>query len=103
NQPVNTASSGLNTSVIRLNTVGSSVNTATPEDMVGPSHSLKATHNEFFNDEDEPDVGLGNIPNSYAVPTTLHTRIHINHPLTNVIGDIQSPVLTRRMKEPNPE
>ncbi|GJX53103.1 putative ribonuclease H-like domain-containing protein, partial [Tanacetum coccineum] len=102
-QPVNTASSGLNTGGIRLNTVGSSVNTATPEDMMGPSHSLEATHDEFFNDEDEPDVGLGNIPNSYAVPTTQHIRIHINHQLTNVIGDIQSPIQTRRMKEPNPE
>ncbi|GJX34308.1 putative ribonuclease H-like domain-containing protein [Tanacetum coccineum] len=66
-QPVNTASPGLNTGGIRLNTVGSSVNTATSEDMVGPSHSLKATHDEFFNDEDEPDVGLGNIINSYAM------------------------------------
>ncbi|GKC36510.1 hypothetical protein Tco_1048894 [Tanacetum coccineum] len=89
-QLVNTVSPGLNTGGIRLSTVGSLVNTATSEDMVGPSHSLEATHDEFFNNEDEPYVDLGNIPNSYAVSTTLHTRIHINHPLTNVIGDIQS-------------
>ncbi|GKA18697.1 putative ribonuclease H-like domain-containing protein, partial [Tanacetum coccineum] len=102
-QPVNTASPGLNTGGIRLSTVGSSVNTATFKDMVGPSHSLEATHDEFFNDKDEPYVDLGNIPNSYAVPTTPYSRIHINHPLTNVIGDIQSSIQTRRMKEPNPE
>ncbi|GJR19223.1 putative ribonuclease H-like domain-containing protein [Tanacetum coccineum] len=102
-QRINTASPGLNTGGIRLNTIGSSVNTATPEDMVGPSHSLEATHEEFFNDEDEPDVDLWNIPNFYAVPTTPYIRIHINHPLTNVISDIQSYVQTRRMKEPNPE
>ncbi|GKD01404.1 putative ribonuclease H-like domain-containing protein [Tanacetum coccineum] len=102
-QSVNTASPGINTGGIGRNTIGSPVNTTTPEDMVGPSHSLKATHDEFLNDEDEPDVDLGNIPKSYAVPTTPHTRININHPLTNVIGDIQSSVQTRRMKEPAPE
>ncbi|GJT82822.1 putative ribonuclease H-like domain-containing protein [Tanacetum coccineum] len=89
-QPVNTASPGLS--------IG-----GTPEDMVGPSNSLEATQFEFFNDEDEPDVDLGNIPKSYAVPTTPHTRIHINHPLTNVIGDIQSSIQRRMMKEPAPE
>ncbi|GKD07212.1 putative ribonuclease H-like domain-containing protein [Tanacetum coccineum] len=103
NQPVNTASPRLNTSGIGLYIVGSSVNTTTPEDMVGSSHSLEATHDEFFNDKDEPNVDLGNIPNSYAVPTTPHTRIHINHPFTNVIGNIQSSAQTRRMKEPVPE
>ncbi|GKE44847.1 retrovirus-related pol polyprotein from transposon TNT 1-94, partial [Tanacetum coccineum] len=84
----------------RLSTVGSSVNTATPEDMVGPSHSLEATHDEFFHDVDDTAVDLGNILNSYIVSTTPHTRIHINHPLTNVISDIQSPVQTRKIKEP---
>ncbi|GJS24473.1 hypothetical protein Tco_0453105 [Tanacetum coccineum] len=70
-QPVNIASPGLNTSGIGLNTIGSSINTATPEDMVGPSHSLEATHDEFLNDEGELDVDLGNIPKSYAVHTLL--------------------------------
>ncbi|GJX19523.1 putative ribonuclease H-like domain-containing protein [Tanacetum coccineum] len=65
-----------------------SINTATPEDMLGASHSLEATHVESFNDEYEPEVDLGNIPNSYAVPTTPHTRIHKDHPIANVIGDI---------------
>ncbi|GJW59363.1 putative ribonuclease H-like domain-containing protein [Tanacetum coccineum] len=102
-QLVNIASPGLNTGGIELNTVGSTVNTATPKDMVGPSHSLEDTHFEFFNDEDEPDVDLGNIPKSYAVPTTPHTRIHKDHPIENVIGNIQSSIQTRRMKEPTPE
>ncbi|GKB31140.1 putative ribonuclease H-like domain-containing protein [Tanacetum coccineum] len=87
-QPVNIASPGLNTSSIELNTIRSSINTATPEDMVGPSHLFEATHVELFNDEDEPDVDLGNIPTSYAVPTTPHIRIHKDHPIENVIGDI---------------
>ncbi|GJY27991.1 putative ribonuclease H-like domain-containing protein, partial [Tanacetum coccineum] len=74
-QQVNTVSPRLNTGIIELNTVGSSVNNATPEDMVGPSNSFEATYFEFFNDEYEPKVDLGNIPNSYAVPTTPYIRI----------------------------
>ncbi|GJW01632.1 putative ribonuclease H-like domain-containing protein [Tanacetum coccineum] len=96
---VNTASSGLNTGGIRINTIGSSVNTATSKDMVGPSHSLEATHDKSLHDADNTEADLGNILDSYTVPTTPHTRIHLNHPLTNVIGDILSPVQTRRMKE----
>ncbi|GJW62625.1 putative ribonuclease H-like domain-containing protein [Tanacetum coccineum] len=92
-QQVNTASPRLNTGSFELNTVDSSVNTASPEDMLGASHSFQATHVEFFNDEDEPEVDLGNIPNSNAVPTTPNTRIHKDHPIENVIGDMQSFVL----------
>ncbi|GJU89047.1 putative ribonuclease H-like domain-containing protein [Tanacetum coccineum] len=43
------------------------VNTATPEDLVVP------------------------------IPTTPHTRIHKDHPIDHVIGDVQSSVQTRRM------
>ncbi|GJR97237.1 putative ribonuclease H-like domain-containing protein [Tanacetum coccineum] len=32
------------------------------------------------------------------VPTTPHTRIHKDHPIEHVIGDVQSSVQTRRMK-----
>ncbi|GJR82140.1 putative ribonuclease H-like domain-containing protein [Tanacetum coccineum] len=56
---------------------------------VGASHTLEATHVEFFSDEDEPEVNLANIPNSYTVPTTPNTRIHKDHPIKNVIGDIE--------------
>ncbi|GKE17602.1 retrovirus-related pol polyprotein from transposon TNT 1-94 [Tanacetum coccineum] len=55
---------------------------------VGASHTLEATHVEFFSDEDEPKVNLGNIPNSYTVPTTPNTRIHKDCPIKNVIGDV---------------
>ncbi|GJW56637.1 hypothetical protein Tco_0103368 [Tanacetum coccineum] len=51
------------------------------------SHTLGTTQIEFFSDEDEPEVDLGNITNSYTVPTTLNTRIHRDHPIDNVIGD----------------
>ncbi|GJY11158.1 ribonuclease H-like domain-containing protein, partial [Tanacetum coccineum] len=51
-------SPGFNTGSIELNTVDSSVNTATSEDMLGVNHSFEATHDQFFNDEDEPEVDL---------------------------------------------
>ncbi|GJV66103.1 hypothetical protein Tco_1476931 [Tanacetum coccineum] len=46
---------------------------------------------------EDQEIELGNIPQSYAVPTTPHTRIHKDHPIEHVIGDVQSSVQTRRM------
>ncbi|GJR55772.1 putative ribonuclease H-like domain-containing protein [Tanacetum coccineum] len=47
---------------------------------------------------EDQEIELGNIPQSYEVPTTPHTRIHKDHPIEHVIGDVQSSVQTRRMK-----
>ncbi|GKG15106.1 hypothetical protein Tco_0354706, partial [Tanacetum coccineum] len=86
-QHVNTVNPEVNIGCFKLNTVDPPVNTASsydphsPKDMLGASHTLEATHVEFFNDEDEPEVDLGNILNSYAVPTTPNTRIHKDHPI----------------------
>ncbi|GJV71958.1 putative ribonuclease H-like domain-containing protein [Tanacetum coccineum] len=110
-QHVNTASPEVNIGRFKLNTVDPSVNTASsyapdsPKDMfkMGASHTLEATHVEFFSDEDEPEVDLGNILNSYTVPTTPNTRIHKDHPIKNVIGDVKSSVQTRRMTKPTSE
>ncbi|GJR16238.1 putative ribonuclease H-like domain-containing protein [Tanacetum coccineum] len=63
-QHVNTASPEVNTGRFKLNTVDPSVNTASsydqdsPKDMftMGASHTLEATHVEFFSDEDEPEA-----------------------------------------------
>ncbi|GKE89434.1 putative ribonuclease H-like domain-containing protein, partial [Tanacetum coccineum] len=90
-QHVNIASPEVNTGSFKLNTVDPSVNIASsndpnrPKDMftLGATHILEATHVEFFSDEDEK-VDLGNILNSYPVPTTPHTRIHKDHPIINV-------------------
>ncbi|GJZ02743.1 retrovirus-related pol polyprotein from transposon TNT 1-94 [Tanacetum coccineum] len=108
---VNTASLDVNTGSLKLNAVGPSVNTASsnkhdsPEDMftMGVCSTLEATHIESFSDEDEPKVDLGNITNSYKVPTTPNTRIHKDHPIDNVIGDVKSSVQTRRMTKPTSE
>ncbi|GKA60349.1 hypothetical protein Tco_0759756, partial [Tanacetum coccineum] len=101
----------VNTGSLKLNVVGPSVNTASlnehdsPEDMftIGVSSTLKATHIESFSDEDEPEVDLGNITNSYTVPTTPNIRIHKDHPIDNVIGDVKSSVQTRKITKPTSE
>ncbi|GKB28316.1 ribonuclease H-like domain-containing protein [Tanacetum coccineum] len=72
-------------------TVVQQVNTARPKINTGPSHASEDTQVE------DQEVELGNIPQSYAVPTTPHTRIHKDHPIEHVIGDVQSSVQTRRM------
>ncbi|GJT46754.1 putative ribonuclease H-like domain-containing protein [Tanacetum coccineum] len=76
-----------------------------PKDMfkLGASHTLETTHVEFFSDEDEPEVDLGNITNSYTVPTTPNTRIQKDHPIENVIGNVKTSVQTRRMTKPTSE
>ncbi|GKC49627.1 putative ribonuclease H-like domain-containing protein, partial [Tanacetum coccineum] len=106
-QHVNTASPEVNTGYFKLNTVDPSVNTASsyeldsPKDMfkLGASHTLKTTHVEFFSDEDEAEVDL----NSYTVPTTPNTRIHRDHLIKNVIGDVKSTIQTRRMTKSTSE
>ncbi|GKB72783.1 putative ribonuclease H-like domain-containing protein [Tanacetum coccineum] len=108
---VNAAGQHVNTVSPEVNTVDPSVNTASsidqdsPKDMfkMGASHTYEATHVEFFSDEDEPEVDLGNILNSYIVPTTPNTRIYKDHPIKNVIGDVKSSVQTRRMTKPTSE
>ncbi|GJY15698.1 putative ribonuclease H-like domain-containing protein [Tanacetum coccineum] len=110
-QHVNTATLDVNTGGVKLNAVGPSVNTASsnehdcPEDMftMGVSSTLEATHIESFSDKDEPEVDLRNITNSYTVSITPNTRIHKDHQIDNVISDVKSSVLTRRITKPTSE
>ncbi|GJR47962.1 putative ribonuclease H-like domain-containing protein [Tanacetum coccineum] len=72
-----------------------------PKDMfkMGASHTLEGTYVEFFSDEDELEVDLGNILNSYTVPTTFNTRIYKDHPITNVIGDIEPKSIAKALSD----
>ncbi|GKA55356.1 putative ribonuclease H-like domain-containing protein [Tanacetum coccineum] len=83
-QQVNTARPEVNTGSRDVSTAVPEVNTATPEDLVGPSHASEDTQVE------DQEIELGNIPQSYAVPTTPHTRIHKSL-IDHVVGDV--PVL----------
>ncbi|GJT96496.1 retrovirus-related pol polyprotein from transposon TNT 1-94 [Tanacetum coccineum] len=62
---------------------------------LGDNATLKAIHADFFGREIEVD--MRNITIAYPVPSTPNTRIHKDHSLDHVIGDVQSGVLTRRM------
>ncbi|GKG59049.1 hypothetical protein Tco_0602758, partial [Tanacetum coccineum] len=77
-QQVNTARPEFNTGSREVSTAVYEVNTTTPEDLVGPSPTS----------EDTQEIELGSIPPSYEVPTTHHTRIHKDHPIKHVIGDV---------------
>ncbi|GKF19952.1 hypothetical protein Tco_0068590 [Tanacetum coccineum] len=76
-----------------VNTAGPSINTE--PDMFSLEDNAIATHADLFGDKTEVD--MSNITTTYPVPSTLNTRIHKDHSLDHVIGDVQSGVLTRRM------
>ncbi|GKB81488.1 putative ribonuclease H-like domain-containing protein [Tanacetum coccineum] len=78
-----------------VNTVGPSINTESDMFSLGNNNILKATHADFFGDETK--VNMSNITTTYLVPSTSNTRIHKDHSLDHVIGDVQFGVQTRRM------
>ncbi|GJZ48115.1 putative ribonuclease H-like domain-containing protein [Tanacetum coccineum] len=82
---INTTSTNVNTGSLNINIVSPTVTTAL----------LEATHADFFGDETKID--MRNITVTYLVPSTLNTKIHKDHSLDHVIGDMQSGVQTRRM------
>ncbi|GKF01067.1 putative ribonuclease H-like domain-containing protein [Tanacetum coccineum] len=82
---INIASTNVNIVSLNSNIVSPTVTTAL----------LKATHADFFGDEIEID--MSNITTTYLVPSTLNIRIHKDHLLDHVIGDVQSGVQIRRM------
>ncbi|GJR70522.1 putative ribonuclease H-like domain-containing protein [Tanacetum coccineum] len=90
-QQVNTARQEVNTSSREVSTAIPGVNTATPEDLIGPIPTSKDTQVE------DQEIELGNISPSYAVSSTPYTRIHKDHLIDHVIGDVQSSIQTRRM------
>ncbi|GJV77357.1 putative ribonuclease H-like domain-containing protein [Tanacetum coccineum] len=100
---INTASTNLRTGSLHINTVSPTVLTTRSNrpQTVSDIFSLRdnvtpeATNVDLFGDETEMD--MSNLNASYQVPTTPNTRIHKDHSLDHVIGDIQSGVQTRGM------
>ncbi|GJT10583.1 putative ribonuclease H-like domain-containing protein [Tanacetum coccineum] len=82
---INTASTNDNTGSLNINTGSPIVTTALTE----------TTHAYYF--EDEIELDMSNISTTYPISFTPNTRIHKDHSLDNVIGDVQSSVQTRRM------
>ncbi|GJS94767.1 putative ribonuclease H-like domain-containing protein [Tanacetum coccineum] len=100
---IHTASANFKTRSLNINTVSPTVITIrlnssqNVSDMfsLGRSATLEATHADLFLMETKID--MSNLTTSYQVPTTPNTRIHKDHSLDHVIGDIQSGVQTRGM------
>ncbi|GJV48497.1 putative ribonuclease H-like domain-containing protein [Tanacetum coccineum] len=82
---INIASTNDNTGSLNINTGSPIVTTALTE----------TTHAYYF--EDEIELDMSNISTTYPVSFTPNTRIHKDHSLDNVIGDVQFSVQTRRM------
>ncbi|GKF71199.1 hypothetical protein Tco_0207313, partial [Tanacetum coccineum] len=91
-QDVNTAGSRINTASTNFNTGSLNINIVSPKVTTAP---LKATHANFFSDETE--LNMSNITTTYLVPSTPNTKIHKDHSLDHVIGDVKSGVQTRRL------
>ncbi|GJS94567.1 putative ribonuclease H-like domain-containing protein [Tanacetum coccineum] len=79
-QQVSTASSEVNTGSRDVNTASPEVNTGSRDVSTAVLEVNTAT------------------PEDLVVPTTPHIRIHKDHPIEHMIGDVQSSVQTRRMK-----
>ncbi|GKA41306.1 putative ribonuclease H-like domain-containing protein [Tanacetum coccineum] len=71
-----------------VNTAGPSINTEPDMFSLGDNATLEATYADFFGDETKVD--MSNITTAYLVSSTSNTRIHKDHSLDHVIGDVQS-------------
>ncbi|GJS66703.1 ribonuclease H-like domain-containing protein [Tanacetum coccineum] len=91
---INTASANFKTGSLYINTVSPTVITTRSNRSqnvsnmfsLGRSDTHEATHANLFGDETE--MNMSNLTTSYQVPTTPNTRIHKDHSLNHVIGDI---------------
>ncbi|GJU01862.1 putative ribonuclease H-like domain-containing protein [Tanacetum coccineum] len=94
-QDVNTAGPSINTASTNFNTGSLNINTVSP---TVPTTLLESTYADFFGDESELD--LSNIATTYLVPSTLNTRIHTDHSLDHVIGDVKRQEGIQALKDP---
>ncbi|GJZ74812.1 putative ribonuclease H-like domain-containing protein [Tanacetum coccineum] len=93
-QDVHTAGPSINIASTNVNTGSLNINIVSPTVTTAP---LEATHVDLFGDETELD--MSNITTTCLVLSTPNTRIHKDHSLDHVIGDVQSGVQTKRMKK----
>nr|GEY39788.1 putative ribonuclease H-like domain-containing protein [Tanacetum cinerariifolium] len=80
---VNTARSSINTASSNINTASPTVNTIKQrDDFFGADNDMRSL--------DGVEVDISNVSTTYPVPTNPNIRIHKDHSLDNVIGDMQS-------------
>ncbi|GJV54873.1 hypothetical protein Tco_1455878 [Tanacetum coccineum] len=84
-------------SINEVNVVGGKTSIELPDDP-----NMPALEDIVYSDDDE-DVGaeadMNNLDTTIQVSPILTTRIHKDHPLDQVIGDLQSAPQTRRMSK----
>ncbi|GJT69554.1 putative ribonuclease H-like domain-containing protein [Tanacetum coccineum] len=79
-----------------INTVGPSINTASANLRTGSLH-INTDSPTVLTTSDETEIDMSKLNALYHVPTTPNTRIHKDHSLDHVIGDIHSGVQTKGM------
>ncbi|GJZ10024.1 putative ribonuclease H-like domain-containing protein [Tanacetum coccineum] len=102
---INTASANFKTGSLNINIVSPTIITTRSNHpqyvsdifSLGDNATHEATYADLFSDETGLD--MSNITTSYQVLTTPNKRIHRDHSLDHVMGDIQSGVQTRGMSK----
>ncbi|GJT12061.1 putative ribonuclease H-like domain-containing protein [Tanacetum coccineum] len=106
-QDVNTAGPSINTVSENINTGSSNINTASPIPNDPSMQSLEATgiFDDAYDDREEvgAEADLNNLETTMNVSSIPTTRIHKDHPIEQIIGDLHSAPLTRRMSQQNLE
>ncbi|GJX25379.1 putative ribonuclease H-like domain-containing protein [Tanacetum coccineum] len=104
-QDVNIVWLSINTASENINTGSSNINTASPIPNDPSMQSLEATN--IFDDAYDDREGVGAKADLHNLETTMNvssiptTRIHKDHPIEKIIGDLHSAPLTRRTSQQN--
>nr|GEX78644.1 ribonuclease H-like domain, reverse transcriptase, RNA-dependent DNA polymerase [Tanacetum cinerariifolium] len=84
----------------RVNVVGVNTNNELPLDPKMPSLEDISTFNlSSDHEDDEEEANMNNVDTTTQVSPTPTTRIHKDHPLDQVIGDLHSTTQTRNMSK----
>ncbi|GJS80038.1 hypothetical protein Tco_0729919 [Tanacetum coccineum] len=98
-QDVNIVGPSINTASKNINTSSSNINTASPIPNDPSMQSLEATgiFDDAYDDREEvgAEANLNNLVTTINVSSIPTTRIHKDHPIKQIIGDLHSAPLTR--------
>ncbi|GKB94018.1 uncharacterized mitochondrial protein-like protein [Tanacetum coccineum] len=84
----------------KVNVVGKNVSNELPFDIDMPALEDISTFNFLNEDEDDGvEADMNNLDTAIQVSPIPTTRIHKDHPLDQVIGDVQSAIQTRKMSK----
>ncbi|GJU91259.1 putative ribonuclease H-like domain-containing protein [Tanacetum coccineum] len=106
-QDVNTTGPSINITIENINTGSSNINTTSPIPNDPSMQSLEATgiFDNAYDDREEvgAEADLKNLVTTMNVSFIPITRIHKDHPIEQIIKDLHSAPLTRRMSQQNLE